>query len=343
VRVGRRLQLSAYITIRRPSRSTITLYRVEQKTKLRTLQTKLDTVYLSPQSRLNDHKLNHCLSIGLMGMRVQGRSCLGLERGPGVTELVYWPRKLWHQCSRDRTRMTTGLLSLRLLNHLPTIITLLLISPTVFRYIDHVNFIFIDKFPTTSRASLFLSSGFLSYLSLVSSTCLIASMGRLTIRTKMTRSLRPWDTSRPSSESLLILRRCALHSPPFFRRVSYGRRLFRSALPSALWYVLVTVLRSCPLTSVQRACAHQSRPHLTRRYSSGVLHLYGTITSCPPVYDSIGMFLIGNVVLDSWSDHMFHLRRVISSVFLLPYLDAAIQGRQLLRLSALSPQRAVCA
>ena len=34
------------------------------------------------------------------------------------------------------------------------------------------------------------------------------------------------------------------------------------------------------------------------------------------------MFLIGNVVLDPWSDHVFHIRRVISSAVLPPYLDA---------------------
>jgi hypothetical protein len=49
--------------------------------------------------------------------------------------------------------------------------------------------------------------------------------------------------------------------PPFFGRVSYGRRLFRSALPSALWCVLVAFLRPCPLKSAQRVCAHPSRPH----------------------------------------------------------------------------------
>jgi hypothetical protein len=83
-------------------------------------------------------------------MRVEGRSCL--ERGPAVTELVYW--QLWHRSSRDQTHMAVGLL----LNHLPQSSRFFLISLTVFRYIGHVNFIFINKFLTTSQASPLLSS-----------------------------------------------------------------------------------------------------------------------------------------------------------------------------------------
>lgn len=167
-------------------------------------------------------------------------------------------------------------------------------------------------------------------------------MGRLTTRMKMTRSLRPWDTSHPSSESSVIWRR-HVHPPPFFGRVSYGRRLLDQLCLQHYGVYDVIFLKSCPLTSAQRACAHLSRLHLTRRYSWGVLHLYGAITPYISICDYTRMFSIGNVVLDPWSDHVFHIRRVNSSDFLLPYLNAGRQGRQLLRLSALSPQQAVCA
>ena len=132
---------------------------------------------------------------------------------------------------------------------------------------------------------------------------------------------------------------------PFFGRVTYGSRPFRSALPSALWYALrFAVLQAMPTDiDAKGLCSSVATTFNTPLLLGGPSSVRQHNTPHISTYDSNRMFSIGNVVLDPWSDHVFHVRRAKSSTFLLPYLDAAIQGHLLQKLLAPSPQQAVCA